>query len=1415
VSLNRHMRMHSASPGASERSASPQPAIDRYCQNCDIRFSSSKTFRAHKMHYCSTRHVVKQPKSGSIASPESPGEPRPSSPSRGGGSPVAITPRGVPHLQDHPAGPPQPYLALPTNPILIVPYSLIQSASLLPAPITGGLQHAPDTAYFLLPDGTLQPMATASISSSPSQSTVRAPQLEKPSRPVVAFHSPPPHIQQQPLKPVVEKAKTNEQPNGSPLDLSCRRSVEKDVVLMDTSEDEKENRLMVHNSNAQRLVSSPEHEDIICAPSIPLMLSTSSTCSSPSPAPLSPASSSSQSACKRGELKRPQSEQSAHSNSPSPKSSIVSPSPQMKSPRRTPNGISGKSRDRHTPEGPPPSWTKENSNINLQSLLLAAVSAQSQMDQLKPDLQNLPFPPEFIPHLTAMYNSRFAAAKAKSMPLPPGMLPPGVSGGGLPPPIAIPMASRSPAEFLNQASLLLTSEMALRLAAAQSSPAADLPPPSVPPPPPQVLVKQGDSKCQECNIVFYKLENYIAHKKHYCSARKLPSAVESSQEEKTPSPLASSPPQTMSPPKSESTKSKSPIGNQIASTSKPGALYQFICAACGIKFTSYDNLTAHQTYYCPKRNPNEPDKARRCNKCKNAVVGDHQCSGSSLGWKCPCCSVVSPTASAAQKHMDTHSGVKAFLCTICRYKGNTLRGMRTHIRMHFDKRPAEINEEKYITCVVEDGTSIIHEPSPSSSSSLLIIDEEPIVVPPPKSASVSARLAPSPSVAVDDKSCNGTTISIKEETSPEEPEDARVVEAPTVVGPEEDEYIEVEDVPGLPVKEEVVDEPSIKIEPDDDVEDKTINNNRQSPGAVGGIAGGVAGTPKYCETCDISFTYLSTFIAHKKFYCTGVVTTDSSINSSSNNNNNNNNNSKRSTGTPVTKRSRVLRLCQMRFYRAVGASVCSASPFAQESTSGKIESCLIFTRHELLQFLGQDRHLLDKWRQATDSSPSDVPVPPARRGRPFSKALDRRGAPSAQPTMNLTSPTAVDVFNGTANDDDEDPVIVDPQYFSYRYRIVGTFFISIVFIVGVLGNAMVVLVVTRVRALNSSPTNCYLVSLAVADTVVLVAAVPNEILSYYLVGNQWIWGEAGCAVFVFCQNLGINASSLSLVAFTVERYIAICHPMKAHKICTRGHAERITAFVWTFAALYCAPWLGLTKTERLHYRGYPGGVTSCVFRLPRNKYLIYFFADLVMFYVAPLLASCVLYTLISLALITRPVVSVKDPKMHLDATNSTQSSKTKVRPKTRTTGLVEGETNSTITPTLPKVIRCEISRSLNYGETFQCEAKTSLFQYGPIRYDLRFTTVEDYCERDNNHFLRRVAVRQGTGYVEFSYITPVRSEQRSKELVNNIFAKKPQLFTTAGRSALTSKVLQCYRGTDLARSDPITIIACYYPLDSK
>lgn len=68
VSLNRHMRMHTVSPGpatmpvgaggasgVSNGEANAADAPDRYCAECDIRFSSQKTYRAHKMHYCNSR----------------------------------------------------------------------------------------------------------------------------------------------------------------------------------------------------------------------------------------------------------------------------------------------------------------------------------------------------------------------------------------------------------------------------------------------------------------------------------------------------------------------------------------------------------------------------------------------------------------------------------------------------------------------------------------------------------------------------------------------------------------------------------------------------------------------------------------------------------------------------------------------------------------------------------------------------------------------------------------------------------------------------------------------------------------------------------------------------------------------------------------------------------------------------------------------------------------------------------------------------------------------------------------------------------------------------------------------------------------------------------------------------------------
>ncbi|XP_028019885.2 thyrotropin-releasing hormone receptor-like [Balaenoptera acutorostrata] len=96
--------------------------------------------------------------------------------------------------------------------------------------------------------------------------------------------------------------------------------------------------------------------------------------------------------------------------------------------------------------------------------------------------------------------------------------------------------------------------------------------------------------------------------------------------------------------------------------------------------------------------------------------------------------------------------------------------------------------------------------------------------------------------------------------------------------------------------------------------------------------------------------------------------------------------------------------------------------------------------------------------------------------------------------------------------------------------------VLLVCVVGVMGNATVVLVVLNTRDMHT-PTNRYLVSLALADFTVLVAAgLPN--VSKSLAG-QWVCGHAGCLGVTYLQYLGIRASSCSILAFTVEREV---HP---------------------------------------------------------------------------------------------------------------------------------------------------------------------------------------------------------------------------------------------------------------------------------
>ena len=202
-----------------------------------------------------------------------------------------------------------------------------------------------------------------------------------------------------------------------------------------------------------------------------------------------------------------------------------------------------------------------------------------------------------------------------------------------------------------------------------------------------------------------------------------------------------------------------------------------------------------------------------------------------------------------------------------------------------------------------------------------------------------------------------------------------------------------------------------------------------------------------------------------------------------------------------------------------------------------------------------------------------------------------------------------------------------PQHYDQTYRTVGILCTLSLFVLGLAGNILVIFVVSRNVAMQTS-TNCYLVSLAVADVLLLISAALPTLVEYFLIVDEFIFGSVGCSLMVFSQYLGVNVSALCITAFTVERFVAICHPLQLHLFGSMKRAIVIILSIWISCAVYSGPWLKLATTQPVTFSD-GSSIDKCTFSLPRGAYLVYYICDIVLFYVTPLCVTTFLYTLMA------------------------------------------------------------------------------------------------------------------------------------------------------------------------------------------
>uniref|UniRef100_A0A182U0P2 G-protein coupled receptors family 1 profile domain-containing protein n=1 Tax=Anopheles melas TaxID=34690 RepID=A0A182U0P2_9DIPT len=124
--------------------------------------------------------------------------------------------------------------------------------------------------------------------------------------------------------------------------------------------------------------------------------------------------------------------------------------------------------------------------------------------------------------------------------------------------------------------------------------------------------------------------------------------------------------------------------------------------------------------------------------------------------------------------------------------------------------------------------------------------------------------------------------------------------------------------------------------------------------------------------------------------------------------------------------------------------------------------------------------------------------------------------------------------------------------------IVAIFF-GFIGITGLLGNALVVLVVLSNPQMRST-TNLLIINLAIADLLFVVFCIPFTATDYVLA--SWPFGELWCKSVQYLIVVTAHASIYTLVLMSLDRFLAVVHPIASMVIRTERNTVLAITILW-------------------------------------------------------------------------------------------------------------------------------------------------------------------------------------------------------------------------------------------------------------
>nr|XP_055045080.1 P2Y purinoceptor 1-like [Misgurnus anguillicaudatus]XP_055045081.1 P2Y purinoceptor 1-like [Misgurnus anguillicaudatus] len=135
------------------------------------------------------------------------------------------------------------------------------------------------------------------------------------------------------------------------------------------------------------------------------------------------------------------------------------------------------------------------------------------------------------------------------------------------------------------------------------------------------------------------------------------------------------------------------------------------------------------------------------------------------------------------------------------------------------------------------------------------------------------------------------------------------------------------------------------------------------------------------------------------------------------------------------------------------------------------------------------------------------------------------------------------------------------QYLTFQYYLFPSVYIPVL-IFGLIGN-LGALYYFIFKIKQRSPSNVYIVNLAVADTLFL-CTLPFRI-HYHVNESNWVFGDAMCLITGTLYFANIYISITFMTCICVDRYIATLHPHTYLQLRNKSVATMVSTGVWSIS----------------------------------------------------------------------------------------------------------------------------------------------------------------------------------------------------------------------------------------------------------